>query len=854
MIEEKFNEQPNEGSNPVLNLADLDTPNELSKEDAAVFWLQRDYKPLRLGNPGTKFEKAPPYSKWQEKALKTEEEARAAFQAYPESNIGLMADTDIVFIDVDVKDGKDGIADLEEAQEVWGELPQTPWRNMTAHGGFQLPFRVDPEVGKNLKATVNLELRGRKMAIDIRVGNSQGVAAPSVLGDGGRYRVDGKVCRKEELPFLTDGWIRAIPKRDEPLVSTPEVNVPAVDTSNPLIVQDLEDEETTADIDNMAQAWMEDKENKKILKLEADPVVARRAVRYTFKNIVHHPAVSGQFGHGDMIRVCSHLGWGLDLAPALRDKLIHEYNDHCDPPFDDAELAHKIHDAINGVGALVEKGFFRNKRIKNGVVLELTKHGGTSAGPTNLLTIFMNDPVLNNLKKNLQTERLECDGPVVINMNGIDVTFNGRYDDKLRAAIIHHLDSKYGISPSDKDFDTALINLSNVRTFFPFETYIKSLTWDGVHRLDTLMEVLFEAEPNAVNKWAPRMVFRGIFARQFKRNTRSPGDWIHLLSGHQGNGKTEYFQRIFTPRGYSWVAVMTVDDLTTPEKLVYKAEGILLALCDEWVINRATQEALKSSLSQTSIPFRRVYAHEPEVFVKRFMHAGTTNEDAFLSDPTGSRRYLITKVGLPENHSKVHDILTPEMVDQIWAEAYQDFLANGDKSDFLRLPREVEIEAAIISETARLTDPWEPIITAYADAMVNGNSYYYKGQSEDGDSILVQPHYQRDSLTAAEIYSHAFRKLSDIDEKKNNPVKMTKKESARIGSIMDSLPSWKRGKVYYDNTRTSGFVRVDTPIYSIPKSKIESWQLDSIKRGLQYNQEMTLHLNSTIIANGTRIG
>nr|WP_229293092.1 virulence-associated E family protein [Staphylococcus ratti] len=72
---------------------------------------------------------------------------------------------------------------------------------------------------------------------------------------------------------------------------------------------------------------------------------------------------------------------------------------------------------------------------------------------------------------------------------------------------------------------------------------------------------------------------------------------------------------------------------------------------------------------------------------------GTTNEETFLKDETGNRRFIPIRVGVNKNKKfNIHD-LTQEIVDQVWAEAKEYFLKERQiiyqkkKKVFRRVPK-----------------------------------------------------------------------------------------------------------------------------------------------------------------------
>lgn len=64
------------------------------------------------------------------------------------------------------------------------------------------------------------------------------------------------------------------------------------------------------------------------------------------------PAIAGENGSAALMRVARALRWGLKLeADECQDAIVSVYNDRCEPPWSDAEIAHKIENAGLEAGA-----------------------------------------------------------------------------------------------------------------------------------------------------------------------------------------------------------------------------------------------------------------------------------------------------------------------------------------------------------------------------------------------------------------------------------------------------------------------------------------------------------------------
>lgn len=217
---------------------------------------------------------------------------------YPNANVGIHC-TGLVVIDLDEKDGKTGIADLDEVALELGSLPESPVV-VTPTGGRHLYFKAPPVTVKNAQS---VKWKGRKTGIDIRTDGGYAVAPGSVI-DGKSYKTVNFLPPVDELPELPQTWI------DGFLTHKP--------SSIPLSTFILPP--TTADAD-----------------------ILRRAEAYLDRV---DPSIQGQDGSGTMYRAVSSIMWGFNLDDDTVKRLIFEhYNLRAVPPWAEWEIDHKINDA-----------------------------------------------------------------------------------------------------------------------------------------------------------------------------------------------------------------------------------------------------------------------------------------------------------------------------------------------------------------------------------------------------------------------------------------------------------------------------------------------------------------------------
>jgi predicted P-loop ATPase len=107
-------------------------------------------------------------------------------------------------------------------------------------------------------------------------------------------------------------------------------------------------------------------------------------------------------------------------------------------------------------------------------------------------------------------------------------------------------------------------------------------------------------------------------------------------------------------------------------------------------------EHIKAILSSSVDTARLAYGRETQEVPRQFIFAATTNVDAFLRDPTGSRRFWPVEVG-------VFDIIRlTEDRDQLWAEAAAMEAAGGS----IRLPPELWAAAGQVQDARTIDDPF----------------------------------------------------------------------------------------------------------------------------------------------------
>nr|WP_242026662.1 virulence-associated E family protein [Leptolyngbya sp. FACHB-17] len=182
-------------------------------------------------------------------------------------------------------------------------------------------------------------------------------------------------------------------------------------------------------------------------------------------------------------------------------------------------------------------------------------------------------------------------------------------------------------------------------------------------------------------------------------------DTALILQGKQGAGKSTFF-KILAGDQYFDDSLANVSDKDEKLKLhrVWFVEWAEL----ETVFRRKDVAATKAFLSSSTDFVRPPYGRDTEEMPRSSVIVGTTNQNEFLSDSTGNRRFWVIPV-----LKDINAALLKAERDRIWAAAVALYKA----SEQWWLFDLEEIAAAGIAEQFQTSDPWTDPVLSYVDAL-----------------------------------------------------------------------------------------------------------------------------------------
>jgi predicted P-loop ATPase len=198
------------------------------------------------------------------------------------------------------------------------------------------------------------------------------------------------------------------------------------------------------------------------------------------------------------------------------------------------------------------------------------------------------------------------------------------------------------------------------------QTWIKSLKWDGVARIEKFLPNYLGTVDTAYTNAVSLYMWTAMAGRVMSLGCKV--DMIPVLMGSQGAGKSEAIKALVPSETfYAEFDLKTKDD-----DQARMMRGVLVGEIAELNgLRGRDSEAVKAFITRTVESFIPKYMEYKTEFPRRLVFFGTTNDDEFLTDPTGNRRWLPFKVG----KCRVAEIKVNR--EQLWAEALVTYQHSG---------------------------------------------------------------------------------------------------------------------------------------------------------------------------------
>lgn len=279
----------------------------------------------------------------------------------------------------------------------------------------------------------------------------------------------------------------------------------------------------------------------------------------------------------------------------------------------------------------------------------------------------------------------------------------GDWSEEDSSRTVAWLSTEHWLDVPTKVVDQAVSVVARRRVVHPVRDYLSSLTWDGTPRLDRMLATYFMAADTEYSRGISSRWMISAVARIFEPGCQADCTLI-LESRQHGTGKSTGLEEL---AGKAWFSStgLHIGDKDSYQNLrrkwIYEL-GELVGLRGREL------HRYKNFLSERVSNYRASYGRRNKDIPRQCIFAGTTNEDEYLDDRTGNRRFWPVKVrGYLDRDAIRRDR------DQLWAEAVARYRAGEpwhvDTPRFRKLCEEEQAQR--VQE-----DPWEAIVSEWLAA------------------------------------------------------------------------------------------------------------------------------------------
>lgn len=207
-----------------------------------------------------------------------------------------------------------------------------------------------------------------------------------------------------------------------------------------------------------------------------------------------------------------------------------------------------------------------------------------------------------------------------------------------------------------------LVRSHLINQYNPISEYFESLEqWDGDDHIKNLCSYVKTNDDKAflyhMEKWFTRAVLCALEKEKINKHC------LVLANTIQNSGKSTYL-RFFIPR--KLMNYLSEDIGLDKDSRIKLCKNLIINLDELSILAKADINSLKAFISKIHINERLPYARKAEYLERICSFVGSTNKTDFLTDESGSVRWIIFEVTEKINFNYSLEI----DIDKVWAQAY----------------------------------------------------------------------------------------------------------------------------------------------------------------------------------------
>jgi virulence-associated protein E/primase-like protein/bifunctional DNA primase/polymerase-like protein len=276
-------------------------------------------------------------------------------------------------------------------------------------------------------------------------------------------------------------------------------------------------------------------------------------------------------------------------------------------------------------------------------------------------------------------------------------------------------------------------------TFDSAQIWLGGLTWDGKPRVARFLADYAGADDSPYTTAASFYLWTALAGRILEPGCQA--DMAPVLIGPQGARKTTAVRALVPDPDY----FVEIDLGDRDDDLSRRMRGRLVGELSELQgLSKREVESVKTFMSRRHEDWVPKYMESRTVFARRIVFVGTTNQQQFLVDETGNRRWLPVRVTALDADRVAADR------EQLWAEGAAIWHRSGiawQDAERLARPRH---------EEHRLPDAWEEAIRRWLDSSDQGDADALEHDDLATDDLTGKPPRSARPFTTADVQTGAL--------------------------------------------------------------------------------------------------
>jgi hypothetical protein len=221
--------------------------------------------------------------------------------------------------------------------------------------------------------------------------------------------------------------------------------------------------------------------------------------------------------------------------------------------------------------------------------------------------------------------------------------------------------------------EDAIIRFSKDNKVSPPVEYFKSLVWDKKPRLNEWISETYNTPNGEYHQAVGSNWFKGMIKRMVQPGCKF--DYVLVLEGRQGIKKSTSLAVVGSIPNHPSLHVETVFTPDNKDFFMLFSGKAIVEFSEGETLTRTESKHLKAIITMQFDKYRPPYERSPKDFPRQCVFAMTTNQEEYLKDETGNRRWLPVAC-----EGVVNIEWLQENIEQIRAEAYHRVVTLQEKT------------------------------------------------------------------------------------------------------------------------------------------------------------------------------